>query len=528
MSTQAIAGQAGAVPQPDPAGASRAARSLASRRDGFVLLALSGGVLLYLATLPLTLAGVDEAHSLHYAQRILQGDVLYRDFFDLDTPGWVWLMAALFQAFGTTLRTARSVAAVILALVAASSYVACRRLGVRRLLAAAAALGCVAVAQTYYFAASQHWLATLLCMLLLVLCLRTRFDVWTCLCCGLTAGALVLVHQGRGAFMASGAVAYLAIQARLDGGREGKAAPRLLQRLAAFAAGALAVTIPALLVLLARSGPEHVWRALVLAPLVNYRAMQRPPWGFVFGHRGPATVWALIKFIPMALLPLVYLLSSRAARRANLRRARGALALVVLGAFSLLSIAYYPDVIHIALVAPLFLVAAAASVEWGGDVLPRRFRARLVNALALGLLAIATLQLAHLGAVLRQRARIRYVSAFGPVDLSGPRQVQVLDALRALLDRVPGRLLYAHPISGYQYLLLDARNPTRFAFVTPPYTDERQQQEIIDRLAKNDVLYVLMSEKLTSPQDRVAQFIRERYVPLAPQSVLGKSLWRRR
>ena len=50
----------------------------------------------------------DEGIVLQGAERILRGEVLYRDFFSFLTPGSYYLLALLFKLFGNSLMVARS------------------------------------------------------------------------------------------------------------------------------------------------------------------------------------------------------------------------------------------------------------------------------------------------------------------------------------------------------------------------------------------------------------------------------------
>src|SRR5262249_9515408 len=126
----------------------------------------------YLAALPLNLGSADEGHLLHVAKRVLQGEVIYRDVFDLSTPGWTFLMAGVVGLFGTTLDTARITVALIHGVTVALTFLACRWLGVGRSLAVAAAFIYLVALQPMFPVASYHWLATCLTVALLVLCLH--------------------------------------------------------------------------------------------------------------------------------------------------------------------------------------------------------------------------------------------------------------------------------------------------------------------------------------------------------------------
>ena len=69
----------------------------------------------YLISFPLAIGPADESHLLYGAKRILQGEVIYKDFFESITPLSFYLFAALYRIAGTTLLTARVGMAVIAA-----------------------------------------------------------------------------------------------------------------------------------------------------------------------------------------------------------------------------------------------------------------------------------------------------------------------------------------------------------------------------------------------------------------------------
>jgi Dolichyl-phosphate-mannose-protein mannosyltransferase len=69
----------------------------------------------------------DEGIVLQGAQRILQGQVLYRDFFSYFTPGSYYVLALLFKAFGSSMLVARTAPAVYGSLFSGFTYVIARR-----------------------------------------------------------------------------------------------------------------------------------------------------------------------------------------------------------------------------------------------------------------------------------------------------------------------------------------------------------------------------------------------------------------
>src|SRR5205823_11304496 len=67
----------------------------------------------YLISYPLVIGRADESHLLYGARRILEGQVIYRDFFESITPLAYYLFAVVYRVAGTTLFVARVVIALI-------------------------------------------------------------------------------------------------------------------------------------------------------------------------------------------------------------------------------------------------------------------------------------------------------------------------------------------------------------------------------------------------------------------------------
>src|SRR5262245_16695036 len=233
--------------------------------------------------LPHSLGPADESVHLYEAKRVLDGEVLYRDVFNFITPGWFYLMASLFWAFGTTIETARTTMAVVHGLTASLLYLCCRRLGIRRSIACLPPLGYVAICLPAWLIVSQHWLSTLLCTALLFVCAEPGRDgiAWA-LRAGIVVGLLISVQQQRGAFRIVGVgVWLLAEAARQRWYGEGGRASSILRAGALLGAAAGGVVGGVLALAVARAGLRPVWYALVTFPLFNYRSQMSCPWGDV-------------------------------------------------------------------------------------------------------------------------------------------------------------------------------------------------------------------------------------------------------
>jgi len=492
------------------------------RSDALLALLICAATVLYLAQFPLSLWPGDEPKPLYQATRLLGGEVMYRDMFDLVLPGWTYLMAGLFWVFGTTLATARMTAAVMHGISAGVLFLICRQLAVRRELAGTAALAYLVVCQPAYPVASQHWLATALCVLLLAIALRPQPTWRRAAAMGVVVGMLIMVHQQRGAFMGLGAAACLVVEAVLARWyRDASVRPRLAQQLSALGAGALLVVVPSIGWLVLRAGFEPVWEAVVTYPLVNYRMRTR--WGF--GGGLTQTLPQLLAVMPVVLAVTVPRALALGFRRADHQQARALSILTVFSLFSILSVWYFPDFIHLAFIAPVFLVAMAEALGWALRLLPARAHRIVGPGVALALLAVIAWRLAqNLTGLPPGRPTFDYASAFGRVRID-QATIDWLEKLDALLDDVPSRTLYQHPNAGYTYLLLGARNPTRFEFVVHGYTSAKALQEVVGNLAAERPPYVITRSALVWPGDPIGRYIDEHYQPLTPTERVGTIIW---
>jgi hypothetical protein len=487
---------------------------------------------LYVVSLPRNLGQADESVYLYEAKRILEGAVLYRDVFEITTPGWLFLMAALFRAFGVDLATARATLAVLHGVTAAILYLTCRRLGVRRGLSWPVPLAYLAVCASAWPVASQHWLGTTLCSVVLFLCAghrRHERPSWA-LGPGLVLGLLIGVQQARGITIAAGMLVWLLVDRALRR-RYAAPVPPLLAEPAWLAGGVLMIVLPLGIFLVARAGVEPVWRALVLHPLINYRAQSHCPWGLVNFPIAPQSTYTfprLLAYLPVVLVAPAVRLIRLVLRREDLAAARRLALLLVFSGSSIMSILYFPDFIHIAFIASVLFVVLAESVEWAVRLLP----ASPVLVRACGVAAGVVLALA--GAVhlqrnlVRSREAYRFTrqTAFGRVDLANPVEAALYDRVQAL-PRDQTRELFCYPIISHLYLMLDARNPTPYQFVVPGYTAPDQIQDILTILDARQLPYVVALPGLTAPGDPIMAYIERHYAPLATTGA-DAGIYRRR
>jgi hypothetical protein len=379
----------------------------------------------------------DEGVVLHGATRLLRGEDLYRDFFELLPPGSFLLTAAWMKVFGADFAAVRTLALVVIASIAALTYAAARLASGSRLLAAGLAMGWATFSQGGWTVVSPHWFATAASMAAGWALLGEAPFV-----AGLFAGVAAIFFQTRGAFLCA---AIFIVLATLPGARV--ALRRAL-------VGAAVVPAAALLFLIARGTLSDAWADVIRYPFLHYSGIQPVPFG-----RG-ATTWSGGW---MAMFPLVFLGGGvRAALHPETRRdprLRASLALAVVAAMSVFPRA---DMDHILfatpLACPLFARLAAGLVEQLGRI-PRVVAGVLWIALCL--------------------PRVVEVARLGPLrTILTPRGPVTSDALSdELADLLAGleRLPKADPFFFYPYspmlpYLTGRRHVAALDVMMPTYT----------------------------------------------------------
>jgi hypothetical protein len=497
--------------------------------------ALLAGAVLYLTRLPRNLSPADESVYLYEAKRVLEGQVPYRDFFEITTPGWMYLMAFFFRLFGTNLETARLVVAVMHGVTAVLVYLTCRRLRVRPGLSWVPAAGYLVVCPWAWPIASQHWLVTMLSVLLLWVCAGCGLAgrAGRLFAAGLVVGMLIAVHQQRGVIIGAGVFTWLILD-RAWPGRHGSEAPfaSVLSELGRLVVGAAVVVVPLCIFMIASAGFDDVWRALVVHPLVNYRSTMHCEWGHidaVSAGQGTYTFPRILEYLPAILLPTLARLAALGLRRRRPDEARRLVLLTVFSLFSVLSIAYYPDFIHIAFIAPVFFVAAGENLEWAVRVVPvpRRILRAIGWAAAAALLAACGVRLER--NLLRARAAFPYTrqTAFGRVDFASRIEAELYDRVNGLMDGVPSRQLFCYPIMSYLYLMADADNPTRYQFFLAGYNSQDQMREALRVLRARRLPYLVLLPSLLHRDDPILSYARRRYRPMTSLGRVGRNIFRR-
>ena len=433
----------------------------------------------------------DEGIVLQGAQRLLQGQVLYRDFFSFHTPGSYYWMTLLFKIFGSSILVGRAALVVYGGLFSVLIYLLARRVCSRGASLFAAYVA-VIVCLPYSFYVQHNWDSTVLAYLTLYSAVRLleTSSRGAALAAGSFAALTVLFEQSKGAGLLFGiglGFTLIALctpkQFHLDRRQwltlaVGFSWPFVLT----FAYFGFCKAIPQMLT---------AW----LWPLHHYSEVNRVRYGYLplsFSawdalHSGSwvwrsFTLFVISPAVLLALLPIlgvgILVLQYARLRRERIREER-LIHYAVVGAslFGLwLSVVVVrADLAHIIYSVPLFSLAGAWIID-GRDIplqLLRRSKPILVLYLLLSFSAFGFALLLN-----PLNARYRLDTRRGLLKATEPDNV-----LSYVESHVPmGEKIFVYPYQPLYYYLTATSNPTTYEYLQPGLHTAAQSEQVLHQL----------------------------------------------
>jgi hypothetical protein len=228
----------------------------------------------------------DEGVLLNGAERLLHGEILYKDFFEFLPPGGFVLTAWWFGIAGISVLSARLLGILVIAGIAGLTFLATRQATRNAPLSAVLTIGWVTTSQGPMTQLSHHWLTTMFSMMAFWAALASpqhpQCGRWGAFLSGATAGAAVLVTPTCGALAWLAAASFFLRQGPIE----------LLRYLGASA------TAPAFLLayLIAQSNLTLAYADCIRFPVAHYASIQGVPFGYGIGLQ----TYPLVSLFPAA------------------------------------------------------------------------------------------------------------------------------------------------------------------------------------------------------------------------------------
>lgn len=468
--------------------------------------ALLVGSALYLGLFwQMPISDPDEGLIVTGAERILRGQVPYRDFFSELAPGSFYLQAGIFRIAGVSLFSLRLTVWLVGIAMSVVVYSLSRKI-IRGWWALAPVVIFLTICYPLTYRLSHHWWGNLL-YLLMVLCLATlparlhsapalrrRLPL---LAGGLFAALTALCMQSKGAWALLAAGAFLLVGAKLLVACAWRETLRkgLICTLWFLLGFGVPATFSVIYFWMKGAMGEWVFDNLVFL-FAHYRPYLRVPQATLGGqlvNAGSAlfeepSLGLLIYFVGYAFFAVAGPLAAfgSATWRLCLRRdADGSLAKPLLvyllaGLGILLSEWHSPDIFHLMWASPLMLILLCAAGQWAWEQW-RPSRRFLGGICALALMFVVLGSLRNVGSAARLEYPVitRRGTLFARPEL-GPALQQ---RIRAIEEAVPpGGEAFFFPYDPHFYFLTATRNPTRYDVLLPGFNSAQQVGEVLAAL----------------------------------------------
>ncbi|HXH47838.1 MAG TPA: hypothetical protein VNM47_00560 [Terriglobia bacterium] len=429
------------------------------------------------------LAQGDQSIYLLNARRMLQGQVIYRDFFHFTLPGTESTYYLLFKLFGVRAWIPNAMLVLMgMGLVGLSVAISRKLMSGPTVFLPAALF--LAFPYHSVLDATHHWYSTLAVMAALAITLERRTSGRLCMA-GALCGVATWFTQSMGPAVALAFGNFLLWEGRSKHEKSGL----VIRKEVSLLAGFVAVVVPFATYFAAKAGIRQFLWCTVTFVLKYYPSDWYNNWRVYMAHRPAIHGWPVVLewtgwiFIH-ALLPLIYLaffiVNRKRARFCTGASARTAQPMLVamVGSFSLLAVApasSYRRLCTVSLPAIILLVWYLSSP---GN--RKKLRRIAIWAVSLCCIVIAPL--------LVQTNWHAFLNL--PTGRTAFTNVNVYDEYRWISQRAgPEDSLFGNQLICFA---LGLRNPTPLNFVTPSdYTRPEQVQSLVKSLEEDRARYIL-------------------------------------
>jgi Dolichyl-phosphate-mannose-protein mannosyltransferase len=479
--------------------------------------------MMYLSTRGLSV--YDEGLICYGAERVLRGDIPYRDFWTAYGPGQYYLLAGVFKIFGASLLVARIYCVSVEWIVAILAYSISRSLtgpvgGVLSCVAVAVWLSCDRTVLYPVIPTLAFALAGFLCLAHSSAIPRNVFLA------GLLAGCATVVRHDLGVytFVSQGVIV---LGQRFVGPVIGSEKPLFrpageLKRFIIYATGASAVVLPVFLALSQAVPRQMLYEIFVDFPFRIYPQFRsvpfpRPQDFLMMGVHGLqpmiSSVYSLAIYGAIYGLPLLILSASGVSLLAIRLRNRPhnadwlAAGLVSFGVAVFLSVRVRPDVAHMVLpmVTPLILLPWLVQFINTSSTIRSVYRSfRILLLMSVGLLISDCITGRNVLPWLNG-----YYGKFRPISIDRAKGISMVtdrDGFVEAVQYIQEKTLPDEPIyvgntrhdqiyynNAMFYFLSGRRSATRFAELHPGIvTTYKVQCEIIDEIKRQKVVYIVL------------------------------------
>ncbi len=458
----------------------------------------------------------DEFNILVQAERVIDGQVPYRDFFQFITPGSIYLSALWLELFGKSIWSIKILSALEGALVFLMVYLLLKNITKSKIVTAIVLLFTLCFCTTFWPFVSHHWISTIsaLISIYFMTVFIHRRDTILLLSSGFFAGITFVVLQNKGGLIFIALLLFMVIDYLL---LSRQSVPDIFVRWKnLFKDGAILFAMflfpfLVLIVYLFRQDAlgDFFYDAFVWVT-ESYREFNAYPNYFFMGNYSiykiftenpfPLNILRIRDLIVIGYLPpfVIGLSIYHFLRilKINVKdishRERVVVLLTIGGLFMFCSILYRSDNVHITFVFPFVLILIGILFDIYKGLFNSMSRLKKI----IFVLMISFFQFYGLyGAT----SRLRFASNFkyffdtriGRFYTCDKGVADFYNSLfRAIDEKITDDYTFVYLWSSFVYFISGKKNPTRYDSIIPGYNTEEQLKEVVEEIKNSGVNYI--------------------------------------
>ncbi len=483
----------------------------------------------------------DEGFLAYGAVRVMEGQIPNRDFFSLQPPLSFYMVAALFNLFGTSLTTLRTLGLCIYLLIPLLVYMLSRRLA-RPIMALGAAVPATVLGLPFFdFVPLAVWhgvLATLGAAVLFAQAVNTSGRFW-----GLIAGAAtaltILSRHDQGFYLLVAICAYAFIHKLANSEAVGKSSP--WRTVGFWSLGIMTLMLPIGIYWSVCGMIPDLFNQLIVFPLTVYpKTSALPMPRFDFAQSVTFNMVVGLFYLPPAVqgLTVVLLLIRVLRRRFTLKDSYVPFILI----FSMLfycQVLARSDLEHLLITLPPFFVLCAWWLETASKKVGIAMNkisgfdtgGRLVSFASTSVILLLA---SALSALFLFNAKPLFLRSLQEparkinLDRAGVRaeapMASKLETLIAMIQKnvAPDRSILCLPYQPMVYFLSGRRNPTRWNYLWPGDQTPQDHQNLIDQAMKDPpgMVIIFNRQNVERYAPTVIDYVDSRYTCASRSGIL--------
>ncbi len=491
----------------------------------------------------------DEGVFSYGAVRMLNGDILYKDFHETNSPANYFLLVFLFKIFGINTSVTMYTTFIIFGLIAVLIYLVAKEIKLSPIFSFLLFAFFIIENPSKFMLFSHHWLSTLFALISFLFFLRSSSFL-----SGLFSGLTMTFFYPKGITILAGMLLYLVIFTS-EKKEQGTSILPLLS-------GFILPVIPFALYFVTKGALTEFLYSWLISPFKGYRALHAYPayyypakYYLSLAYEEKEFIRGFINSLPTLFLGYNFFVSAGIFIGIILLKGKRFFAehgtylkIIIITAFVFLSSLYRPDDLRLAFISPFTNLTFISALNLLINCFREGFRRKITRAilysfaLSVPIIGTSTKLITNVEIIFSAHNRYeKIITPRGEILVNKSDSAEIKEFSRYLEEQRIKEIFVYHCLPSI-YFIWGLNNPTKYNCLGPYYNREEELQDAVEQLRKSGTDYILFlpfylyqKEQFfpvfkdvdfvnMEKTDPILVYIREDFVPIIEYKFIRKEL----